>query len=125
VSASYGPQGSFAGSGTGVSRRLTVGRATAKAHLKLSAKTVTFGHEQREHLTVTVSPRYTGVPSGKVAILAGPATVCRLTLRRGSASCTLSSHKFRPGSYRLHAHYDGSSAFKAATSAAVTLRVRS
>ena len=123
LSASYGPQGSFAGSATPASRLLTVRKAAARARLRLSSPSIRYGHEQRERLSVAITPQYSGTPGGKVVILAGSKTVCTLRLKAGRASCTLSAKKLRRGTYRLRARYSGSSAFRSATSAPVRLRV--
>jgi hypothetical protein len=123
LSASYGPQGSFAGSTTPTSRLLTVHKAATTARLRLSSPTVRYGHEQRERLSVTITPQYSGTPGGKVVILAGSKTVCALRLKGGRASCTLSARQLRRGTYRLRARYGGSSAFRSATSPPVRLRV--
>jgi hypothetical protein len=123
LSASYAPQGSFAGSATVTSRLLAVRKAVAKARLRLSSPSARYGHEQRERLSVTIAPQYSGTPGGKVVILAGSKTVCRLRLKAGRASCRLSARKLRRGIYRLRARYGGSSAFRSATSPPVRLRV--
>ena len=69
VTASYG--GSF-GFGTSVSKPagFTVVKAATKTSLTLSAAKVTYGHEQSERLSVTVTPKYAGTPAGKVTVKA-------------------------------------------------------
>jgi hypothetical protein len=123
VSASYAAQGSFAGSTTVTSRLLTVRKAEARARLRLSSPSVRYGHEQRERLSVTITPQYSGTPGGKVVIVAGSKTVCALRLKAGRASCTPSARKLRRGTYRLRARYGGNGAFRSAISPPVRLRV--
>jgi hypothetical protein len=123
LTASYAPQGSFGGSIAPTAATLTVRRAAARPQLHLSARRIRFGHERRERLSVTVSPQYTGRPSGEVVITANRATLCALRLRHGVASCVLSARRLRPGTYSLRVRYDGSSAFRPATSTSSRLRV--
>ena len=86
-------------SGTGAasenSNVVTFAKATTKTVLNLSANKVTYGHEQVENISVTVSPEYPGtVPTGSVTI---SGTDCHITLAAGKGSCTLSSAKFGSG----------------------------
>ena len=98
-------------------------KATSKTTLSLSATKVTYGHEQAEHLTVTVTPRYSGIPAGKVTIKTGTTTACTVTLASGKGSCTLGASKLRAGTYTLVAAYPGSSDFTSSTSAKKTITV--
>ena len=75
--------------------------------LALSARSVRYGHEQSERITVTVVPRYGGTPAGTVKVRAGHVTVCDITLAPGRGSCRLSARQLRPGTYRLTAAYAG------------------
>ena len=84
---------------------------------------MTYGHEQAEHLTVTVTPQYSGTPSGKVTIKTGTTTVCTITLASGKGHCTLTARQLRRGTYTLAAAYPGSSDFTSSTSARKTLTV--
>jgi hypothetical protein len=80
-------------------------RATATT-LTRSHSIVTYGAEQREKLTVTVTAKQ-GTPGGKVTIKAGTATVCVITLKAGTGSCTLTAKQFKAGRYHLVAGYPG------------------
>jgi predicted RNA-binding protein with TRAM domain len=94
---------------------LTVATATTTTTLKLSAKSVTYGHEQRERLFVTVSPQYPGAtPTGRVAISGAN---CLITLSSGRGSCTLSATHFKTGNRAMVATYNGNSNFKHSASA--------
>jgi Big-like domain-containing protein len=77
--------------------------------LGLSAAKATFGHEQSEHLTVTVTaPGQTGdTPTGKVTVKAGSVTLGMVNLAGGKATITLGASMLRPGSYKLVASYGG------------------
>ena len=102
----------------------TVGRATSKTTLKLSAAKVTYGDEQVEHLSVTVTPQYPGTtPTGKVTIKASTTSLCVVKLKSGKVSCTLSAKRLKTGTYHLVASYGGSTNFKGSTSAKETLTV--
>ena len=57
--ASYGANVDFAGSASSKGT-FTVAKATSKTALKLSATKLTYGDEQVEHLSATVSPEYPG-----------------------------------------------------------------
>jgi hypothetical protein len=59
--------------------------------VSLSAAKVTYGHEQAEHLTVTVTPQHSGTPTGTVAVKNGTATECTIILASGKGSCTLTA----------------------------------
>jgi hypothetical protein len=101
-----------------------VGKATTKTALKLSTTKVTYGHEQTEHLSVTVSPQHSGSkPTGTVKVKESSTTLCVITLSSGKGSCTLSAKRLKVGTYRLVATYGGSTNFKGSTSAKETLTV--
>ena len=94
-----------------------------KTTLTLSTGKVTYGHEQAEHLTITVAPRYSGTPVGKITVKAGSTILCTLTLTIGKGHCTLAASKLRPGTYSLVARYEGSKEFVASASAGKSLTV--
>jgi hypothetical protein len=95
---------------------LTLSKATTKTSLSLPTATVKYGHEQAERLGVRVAGRFTGTPSGKVAVRAGGTVVCMITLASGTGSCTLAAKELVPGSYRLSASYPGSTQFTGSVS---------
>jgi hypothetical protein len=103
---------------------LTAAKATTATALSLSAAKVTYGHEQAERLTVTVTSHNSGTPGGKVTIKTGRTTVCTITLASGRGHCTLTPRQLRRGTYRLIASYPGSSHFTGSASARKTLVVK-
>jgi hypothetical protein len=122
LTASYGGNTDFDPS-TSAAVPLTVSPAATTTSLSLSAVKVTYGKEQAEHLTVTVTPHYSGTPGGTVTIKTGTATVCTITLAAGKGSCTLTARKLRPGTYALVAAYPGGRDFTSSASAKKTLTV--
>lgn len=122
LTASYSGGG---GDGPSVSapRAFTVSKAASRTSLALSAAKVSYGHEQTEHLTVTVTPAFSGVPAGTVTVRTATATVCVITLTSGKGTCTLAARKLRAGTYQLTAAYPGDADFTGSVSAAQTLTV--
>jgi hypothetical protein len=51
-----------------------------------------------------------GTPDGQVLLMAGTATICAITLTRGTGRCLLSAAALRPGAALL-ARYLGSAEF--------------
>lgn len=114
--ARYGGSSTF-GPSSSPSARLTVQRATSTTGLTLSAKRVTYGDEQTEHLTVTVSPQFAGsVPTGTVTVTQSATTLCKIKLSSSTGSCTLSAKRLRAGVYHLVATYAGSAEFESSAS---------
>jgi uncharacterized protein YjbI with pentapeptide repeats len=122
LTASYGGAAGFAISAA-PARAFTVTRASSKTSLTLSASRITFGHEQSEHLTVKITPQYSGTPSGKVSVKSGSTTICTITLASGKGTCTLSSKKLRTGTYHPAAAFPVGTNFAGSTSARLTLTV--
>jgi hypothetical protein len=113
--ATYGGSTNFKGS-TSV-KTLTVAEATTKTALQLSATKITYGHEQSERLSVTVSSQFPGsMPTGTVTVKASTGTLCVITLSSGKGSCRLSPNKLKARTYSLVATYGGSTNFKGSTS---------
>jgi hypothetical protein len=91
---------------------------------KLSASKVTYGHEQSAKVTATVAAKHgPGRPGGTVAVTAGSVTVCVITLKAGTGSCTLAPKKLKPGSYALVARYRGQPEYNGSASAKKSLKV--
>lgn len=98
----------------------------SRVALRLSATRIRYRHESSERLFATVGPRYpqyAAVPAGRVVIVTGKHTLCRLTLRGGRAACQLTSSELGPGLHWLRVRYLGSRQYAAAPSAAVRLNV--
>ena len=98
-------------------------RVTATT-LTRSHSIVTFGDEQAEKLSVAVTSK-SGTPGGKVTVKAGATTVCTITLKSGTGSCTLSARQFKAGAYHLVANYLGTWPYAKSASSSWPLTVRS
>ena len=122
LTAAYTGGADFAASASGA-KTLTVAKEASKTALALSAARVTYGREQAERLTVTVTPQFSGTPGGKVTIKTGATTVCTITLASGKGSCTLTATKLSVGTHTLFAAYLGSIDFVSSASAKKTLTV--
>ena len=121
--ATYGGSANFKGS-TSAKETLTVAKATTKTALKLLTRKVIYGHEQVEHVSVTISIQYPGMAAtGTVTIKASARTLCVIKLKSDKGSCTLSAKKLKPGTYRLVATYGGSTNLKGSTSTKETLTI--
>ncbi len=96
---------------------------TSRSVLRLSAARVTYGYEQSERITVTVSPQRSGRPAGTVTVRAGSATLCAITLRSGKGACSLSARELPVGKYGPTASYAGSTGFSGSVSAVQTITV--
>ena len=100
-----------------------IGGLESKTSLRLSAGTVTDGHEKSLKFSVTVSAVYGGHATGKVAIWDGKKTVCVIKLINGKGSCSPPSNTTIPtGTYTITAFYAGNKA--ASKSATVVLTVK-
>ena len=124
VYATYSRNSAFVGS-TAQKETLTVVRATTKTNLGLSTSQVTFGHEQVERFSVTVSSSYPPgpKPTGTVTIKKSTTTLCVIKLSSGKGTCTLGRSKLAPRSYGVYAYYGRTSDFVGSTSAKKTLTV--
>jgi hypothetical protein len=101
---------------------VTVGKASSRTRLDLSPLTTTYGEEQLERLSVTVSPEYAGPqPTGVVTIAAGTTRLCVMTLSGATGSCSLTADQLAVGSTQLVASYGGSIDFGGSTSATESL----
>jgi Bacterial Ig-like domain (group 3) len=91
--------------------------------LSLSAAKVTHGQEQKERLSVAVTARFSGVPSGSVTIKSGTGRVCTIRLASAKGSCKLTARQLAVGTHTLTATYNGSGYYNPSTSARKTLKV--
>jgi Bacterial Ig-like domain (group 3) len=97
---------------------------TSRSALTLSAGSVTFGHEQSERVTVTVSPQRSGKPSGTVTVRTGSTVLCAFALNSaGKGSCPLSAKRLAAGKHSLAANYGGSVGYSGSGSAARVVTV--
>jgi hypothetical protein len=122
VVVNYGGDTDFL-SATSATRYLTVARAKTSTSLSLSKATITYGHENAEKLTVSVSHLSSSYATGKVTIKAGSTTICTISLSKGTGSCTLSTTKLRAGTYHLSASYGSDTNYASSNSSGKTLKV--
>jgi hypothetical protein len=102
-------------------RTVTIDTATTTTSLELSVAQVTYGHEQVEQLSVSVSPEYPGTaPTGTVTVSGAN---CQIRLSSGKGSCTVPAHYFRTGHHLMNATYNGSRNFRRSVSAIQTIAV--
>ena len=95
-----------------------IAKATSKTSLKLSTTKVTYGDEQVEKLSVTVTPESKGsTPAGTVKITDSATTMCIITLSGGKGSCSLTATQLGAGTYSLEGLYSGNSFFNTSSSA--------
>ena len=99
LAASYGGDSDFAPSSDAVGTAVTVFKASSSTGLRLSTAKVTYGHEQAERLSVSVTPEFAGTPTGRVAVTRGKTTLCEITLSSGKGSCTLAPTRLGAGKY--------------------------
>lgn len=120
IYATYPRNLNFVGS-TAAAKTLTVAKASTTTSLKLSETKVTFGHEQNERFSVTVSPQYSGTtPTGVVTISGSD---CLIRLSSGKGTCTSKSATFTIGTRHPAATYWGSSSFLGSSSSKKVLTV--
>jgi hypothetical protein len=122
VVVTYGGSTNFL-AGTSGTQYLTVARAKTTTSLSLSKATITYGHENAEKLTVSVSHLSGSYSTGKVTIKAGSTVLCIISLSKSTGSCILSTKKLKAGTYHLSASYGGNVSYATSTSAAKTLKV--
>ena len=80
--------------------------------MALSATELIYGDELVEHMSVTVSSKYSGLkPTGTVTVSESSMALCTITLSAGSGSCTLSARRLAVGTYDVIAAYGGDKSF--------------
>jgi hypothetical protein len=100
---------------------IAVGTTTTE---KLAVSKVTYGHEQSARVSVTVTAKHgPGIPGGAVTVTAGSVTVCVITLKAGTGSCTLAPKRLKPGRYALVARYRGQPEYSGSAAAKKILKV--
>src|SRR6202020_1972610 len=84
------------------------GGSESGTSLRLSATSVTYGHEESLKFSVTVSALFGGTVTGEVRVSDGKKTVCTTKLTAGKGSCTPESNtEISPGKYSITAFYAG------------------
>jgi hypothetical protein len=122
VTLSYSGRGNFAASAS-PAVTLTVGVARSTPSLSLSRSSVTYGSENAEKFTVSVSHVGSVYPTGKAQVRIGGTTLCTVTLSKGAGSCTLIARQLRAGTYAIIAVYPGDVNYHSSQSAGKTLKV--
>jgi hypothetical protein len=122
LAATYNGNADF-GTSASAAATLTVTKPASKTALSLSTTKVTYGDEQAGHVSVTVTPQYSGTPAGSVTIKSGTATVCTVTLAAEKGSCAVTARQLAPGTAKLTATYNGNADFASSASAAASLTV--
>jgi len=112
----FGPSASAAES-------LSVAKEPTITTVSLSAGSVTYGAEQREHLSVAVKPAYGGTPTGHVTLTAGGTAIRVIALASGQGKYTLTATRLAGGTARLTASYAGDADYAGSLSAVKKLAV--
>lgn len=100
-----------------VQQSLPVHKATTTTALALSRTMVTHGHEQKERLSVSVSPEFSGtLPFGTVTVTESTTSLCSITLASGQGSCSLTAKQLKVGPYQLIATFGGDKDFRVSVS---------
>ena len=121
LTAAYNGSGNFTGSAS-AARNLTIAKAATTTALSLAPAKETYGDEQTEQVSVTVSSPG-GTPDGTVTVTSGATTVCTITLAAGPGTCSPAAAQLPAGTYQFIATYNGSASFTGSASAAQTLTV--
>lgn len=90
-----------------------------RAHVRLILRKSSdpFGKETRQRLTVSVTSSSGGTaPTGQVALMAGNATLCTVTLSAGAGRCSLTARELSVRTFRIYAVYLGAGLFASSTS---------
>jgi hypothetical protein len=114
LTATYGADPDFASSAS-AQQTLTITGARSSTALRLSASSVTVGHEQAENLSFEVTGGV-GTPTGAVVISAGSTLLCSSLLTGGAGSCALTAAQLPPGTHQLTATYGGDGIYAGSTS---------
>jgi hypothetical protein len=92
-------------------RVLAVAKADPAIAVTLSAGKVVYGKEQGERLSVKLTPKGAGTPTGTVTVTSGRTTVCVITLASGKGRCKLSARSLAVGTHDLVVVYPGCADF--------------
>lgn len=115
ITAVYGGDFNFIGS-TSKADSQVIGKASTTTALNSLQNPSSY--EQPVTFTATVSPQFSGTPTGSVTFYNGTAALGTVTLSNGTASYTTT--KLAVGTESITAGYKGSSSFSASTSAAIS-----
>ena len=95
--------------------------------LSLSHSTLTYGSEQVQRFSATVSagPSTSGVPTGYVVVESGTTILCTIRLSGGTGSCSPAATALGAGKYIIVANYTGDKSFDSSMSSGKSLTVMS
>jgi hypothetical protein len=102
ITAAYHGSADVTSSGSAV-RSLSVGKASSRTALSLSAVKVQYGSERSEKVSVKIAPQYAGTPGGTVTVKADGAKLAVISLRSGKGRL----HAFREAAHRRKPHAGG------------------
>jgi hypothetical protein len=103
---------------------VTAAKATTTTTFSLSTSALTYGEEQAERVTATVSAAGGGmIPRGRVAVMAGARVLCRIKLVDGTGSCSPKARALNSGAYSVTASFAGTPKFGSSTSSSAPLEV--
>jgi hypothetical protein len=105
MTASYLGDSNFSASATTSGQQLTISSATTTTALTLSSFTVSYGNEQAVQFGASVTPEYSGVPTGLVTIAEAGQSLCSFEVL--FPACTASATALPPGTYQVTASYSG------------------
>jgi len=115
--------GSLSGSSGTAKLTVTANHSTSTT-LKLSAATITDGHEKTLKLTGTATALYGGTLTGKIVITEGSKTICTIAkITKGTGYCYPASNTLlKAGKYELTATYTGN--YSSSKSKETTLTIK-
>ena len=118
VTATYAGDGNFSTSSSTTPSVLTLTAATTTTTVSVAPSSIAFGREDAAAFSVTVTPQYTGTPTGTVVVSTGATVLCTVFLPAGSASgtCAPTAQALAVGGpYALTAVYAGDATFTPST----------
>ncbi|HXS67043.1 MAG TPA: Ig-like domain-containing protein [Streptosporangiaceae bacterium] len=93
------------------------------AGLSLSAAKAAYDREPTVQVSVKITPRSGGIPTGTVTIAANSTTICDATLTAGAATCALGAGRLSPGQYDITASYGGDQTYDPSRSQRMSLTI--
>ncbi len=129
ITATYGGDANFTASPASPAATLTIQPASTTTVVTPTPSSIAFGQETNVSFGVTVSPQFSGAPTGSVTVMSGSTPLCSFTLLQsdnGSGSCHPTSGTVLPAAptpYAITATYAGDANFITSTSPASNLTV--
>ena len=120
ITAKYSGDSNFTAS-TSSALAQTVNQAATSTAVTSNSNPSSYG--QSVTFTATVSPAYSGTPTGSVTFFVGSTSLGNATLSGGVASLSTAATSLLPGSHSISAKYSGDSNFLASTSSTLAQTV--